>query len=108
MLFRSQVLAFLLIWIAVPLGFSLVASLLTKAMDATAIGWLNRWLGGGLGALKALLLVSLLIGIVEFIDGNNKLIDETKKKESALYYPMKEFSGIYDVVHFIRFKVLIC
>ena len=36
--------AFILIWIAVPLGFAFVASLLTKALDAVHLGWLNRWL----------------------------------------------------------------
>ena len=91
----AQILAFVIIWIAVPLAFALVASLLTKAMEAVSLGWLNRWLGSGLGALKFLLLVSLLIGVIEFIDSDNTLIDKTKKKESALYYPMESFAGIF-------------
>lgn len=91
----AQVLAFVLIWIAVPLAFSLVASLLTKAMEAVSLGWLNRWLGMGLGALKYLLLTSLLIGVIEFIDGDNKLIEKTNKQDSALYYPMKDFADIF-------------
>ena len=84
-----------LIWLAVPLLFSLVASLLTRAMEAVSLGWLNHWLGAGLGALKYLLLTSLLIGVIEFIDGDNTLIGKTKKKESVLYYPMEEFAGIF-------------
>ena len=91
----AQVLAFVLIWLAVPLLFSLVASLLTRAMEAVSLGWLNHWLGAGLGALKYLLLTSLLIGVIEFIDGDNTLISKTKKKESVLYYPMEEFAGIF-------------
>ena len=91
----AQVLAFVLIWLAVPLLFSLVASLLTRAMEAVSLGWLNHWLGAGLGALKYLLLTSLLIGVIEFIDGDNTLIGKTKKKESVLYYPMEEFAGIF-------------
>ena len=90
----AQVLAFVLIWLAVPLLFSLVASLLTRAMEAVSLGWLNHWLGAGL-ALKYLLLTSLLIGVIEFIDGDNTLIGKTKKKESVLYYPMEEFAGIF-------------
>ena len=76
-------------------GFCLIASLLTKAMEAVSLGWLNRWLGSGLGALKSLLLVSLLIGVIEFIDEDNTLLDQTKKEESVLYYPMKSFAGIF-------------
>ncbi len=91
----AQVLAFAIIWIAVPLLFSLVASLLTRALEAVSLGWLNRWLGSGLGAIKYMLLVSLMIFVIEYIDGDNKLIGATKKKESALYYPMERFGKIF-------------
>ena len=43
----AQILAFVVIWVVVPLLFLLVASLLTKAMEAISLGWLNRWLGAG-------------------------------------------------------------
>ena len=87
----AQVLAFIMIWIAVPL----IASLLTKAMQAISLNWLNRWLGSGLGALKFLLLTSVVIGAIEFVDSDNKLISATKKEESLLYYPMETFAGIF-------------
>ena len=91
----AQVLAFIIIWIAVPLIFLLVASLLTKAMKAVSLDWLNRWLGCVLGALKFLLLTSLVICLIEFMDGDNKLICATKKSESLLYYPIETFAGIF-------------
>ena len=84
-----------MIWIAVPLIFVLIASLLTKAMQAISLNWLNRWLGSGLGALKFLLLTSVVIGAIEFVDSDNKLISATKKEESLLYYPMETFAGIF-------------
>ena len=87
----AQVLAFIMIWIAVLL----IASLLTKAMQAISLNWLNRWLGSGLGALKFLLLTSVVIGAIEFVDSDNKLISATKKEESLLYYPMETFAGIF-------------
>ena len=91
----SQILAFVVIWIVVPLLFLLVAALLTKAMEAVSLGWLNRWLGSGLGALKFLLLASLLICVVEFIDSDNTMIDRTMKEESVLYYPIESFAGMF-------------
>lgn len=91
----AQGLSFVIIWIAVPLLFTVVASLLTKAIEAVSLGWLNRWLGSGLGALKFMLLTSLVICVIEFIDGDNKLISATKKNDSSLYYPMKTFAGIF-------------
>lgn len=90
----AQILAFLLIWIAVPLAFALVARLLTKAMEAVSLGWLNRLLGAALGLLKALLLTSLLISALEYIDTKNALLGATKKQESLLYYPVAGFVGI--------------
>ena len=64
----AQILAFGIIWIAVPLIFTLVASVLTKAMEAVSLGWLNRLLGAGLGALNYLLLVSLVVCLSQIID----------------------------------------
>lgn len=87
----AQVLAF----IFVPLGFAFVASLLTKALDAVHLGWLNRWLGSGLGALKYMILIGLAIHVIEYIDPNNEMISATKKKESVLYYSMRDLSGIF-------------
>lgn len=91
----AQVLAFIMIWIAVPLLFLLVASLLTKAMKAVSLNWLNRLLGFVLGALKFMLLISVVIGVIEFIDSDNKLISATKKSESLFYYQMEKFAGIF-------------
>lgn len=90
----AQVLAFIVIWLAVPLLFLVVGSILTKAVEAISLGWLNRLLGSAMGSLRYLLLVSLVICVIEFIDGNNKLINGTKKSESLLYYPIGKFVGI--------------
>lgn len=91
----AQVLSFIVIWIAVPLIFTVVASVLTKAMEIISLGWLNRLLGAGLGALKFLLLASLMICVIEFIDSDNHLINKTKKDASVLYYPIEAFAGIF-------------
>ncbi|WP_307757546.1 CvpA family protein [uncultured Mediterranea sp.] len=91
----AQGIAFVVIWLAVPLAFLLLASLLTKAMEAVSLGWVNRLLGAALGALKAALLVSLLVCVVEYIDTDNTILKKTKKQESVLYYPMEKFAGLF-------------
>lgn len=90
-----QIISFVVIWLAVPIGFSILAHFLTRLMEALSLGWLNRWLGAGMGAIKYLILVSLVIGVIEFIDRDDRLISKTKKESSVLYYPMKSFAGIY-------------
>ena len=91
----AQVLAFILIWVAVPLGFAFVASLLTKALDAVHLGWLNRWLGSGLGALKYMILIGLAIHVIEYIDPNNELISDNKKEGISVILSYEDLSGIF-------------
>ena len=91
----GQILAFILIWVIVPIGFSIIAYMLTKTLELIKLGFLNRWLGSGLGAVKYLLVASLFIQLVEFIDSKNELIAGTTKEASAFYYPLEKFSGVF-------------
>ncbi len=91
----ARVLAFVLIWVVVPLGFVLVASLFTKALNVLHLGWLNRLLGGVLGALKYLLFIGLAIYILEYIDPKGEFLSEKMRQESVLYGSVKKVSGIF-------------
>ena len=87
----AQGIAFVTIWLAVPVGFLLLAMLLTKAMEAVALGWVNRLLGALLGAFKTILLLSLFITVVEYIDADNSLI---------LTVPILSIHQLYITVYF--------
>ena len=87
----AQILSFILIWVAVPIGCSLVASVLTKALNVINLGWLNRLAGALLGAVKMMLLVGLGIYVLEYIDPKSEMISRATKRTSLLYGPMKEF-----------------
>lgn len=91
----AQIVSFLIIWIAVPIGLSILASLLTKAMDGINIGWINRLLGTALGGVKYILIIGIVIHVINYIDPHNHIISETKKKDSALYYPMDKISTLF-------------
>lgn len=91
----AQILAFILIWLIVPLALLLMASILTKALKAIHMGWLNRWLGAGLGAVKCMLIVGMVIHAIEFIDKANALISTEQKQQSQLYYPMNSFADLF-------------
>ena len=86
----AQILSFILIWVAVPIGCSLVASVLTKALNVINLGWLNRLAGALLGAVKVMLLVGLGIYVLEYIDPKSEMISKATKRTSLLYEPMKE------------------
>ena len=87
----AQILSFILIWVAVPIGCSLIASVLTKALDVVNLGWLNRLAGALLGAAKMMLLAGIGIYVLEYIDPKSEMVSKTTKKASVLYTPMKEF-----------------
>ena len=91
----AHIISFVAIWLIVPLLFIFVASLLTRAMEAKSLGWINRILGGVLGALKYLLLASIVIVLIDYLDPDNKLIDKTKKENSVLYYPMQKVAELF-------------
>lgn len=91
----AQILSFILVWVAVPLGCSLIASVLTKALEVINLGWLNRLFGALLGAIKVMLLVGLGIYVLEYIDPKSEMVSKTTKNASLLYSPMKEFADMF-------------
>ena len=91
----AQVLAFAAIWVAIPLLFWVVACVLTKAMDAVCLGWVNRLLGGVVGGVVHALLVSLAICVLEAVDTKDDLISREQKQESVLYYRMEPLAGLF-------------
>lgn len=90
----NQVLAFIIVWVAVPLLATLAGSFFTKTLEAMHINWLNKWAGIVLGGLKYLLIISLFINVVQFIDSKNQLISKDNKQEAILYYPVQKVAGI--------------
>ena len=91
----AQMLSFLAIWVVVPLLFWVVACLLTKAMAAVCLGWVNRLLGGVVGGVVHALLVSLAICVLEAVDTKDDLISREQKQESVLYYRMEPLAGLF-------------
>lgn len=91
----AQALSFVAIWMVVPLLFLLVATVLTKMLEAMSLGWVNRLLGAAAGALLHALMVSLLVGVVEHVDTGNTLISRNAKRESELYYRMEPLAGMF-------------
>lgn len=85
----AQILSFLAIWAIVPIVFTLVAFLVSHALDLIALGWINRLLGMVLGAVKYVLFIMLAIHILDYLDEEDKVISRTSKEESTFYYELK-------------------
>jgi membrane protein required for colicin V production len=89
----AQIIAFVLIWVLVPLGFTIAASILSRALSVMHLGWVNRWLGSGLGALKYLMIVGVFIHALEYIDPQSQLVSKEKKEASACYKPVSDLTS---------------
>ncbi|KAA6332928.1 hypothetical protein EZS27_018608 [termite gut metagenome] len=89
----AQIIAFIGIWILIPIAFSLVGSLLTKVIDAASLGCFNRILGAVLGAIMYIVIIGTLIHALDYFDTGNRLLNKNKKEASTFYYPLKDFVG---------------
>ena len=98
----SRIVAFILIWVCVPLALTFVAYLLTKMMEAVQLGGLNRLAGGLIAMLKYALLLSCLLSVCNRI----RLIPDAMKNESYMYAPVQGMSEwLFDMCepHVTRF-----
>jgi len=81
--------AFALTFVGIVVGIHFLAKLITKLVDAVALGWLNTIAGIAFGLLKAAFIISVFIFIFDKIDSNQNFISKDVKNESLLYEPIK-------------------
>ncbi len=85
----TSIVAFLLLWIVVPIILGLVASLFTKALDVIRLGFLNRLLGVGVSVVKYALLLSCLLNAMQALH----ILNEERVKDSMVYEPALALMG---------------
>ena len=61
--FGARSLAFILLWIGIPVGLSFAAYLLTKALGLVGLGGLNRLGGAVVGGVKYLIFIGFLLNV---------------------------------------------
>jgi len=87
----ALVVVWILVFIAMMLAMKGIAYLLTKAMSAVSLGWLNRMAGGLFSGLKFFMIVALLVCLSNLI---------SEKFEGFVLKPYLEESQI--VPHILR------
>lgn len=81
-----KVVAFVLLWVVVPIAVKVIASLLTSVLNfVPVLGLLNRLLGGLLGMVK----YSLVLGALIWLFASTNLIKEETMQKSKLAGPLK-------------------
>jgi membrane protein required for colicin V production len=88
-----QVVAFVLTFILVVIGISLLGKFLTGIADFAFLGWLNKIGGGFFRVLKTILIIGIVFKVFEKINYHNFLAKKETLDKSIFYNPIQKTSG---------------
>ncbi len=88
----SQLIGYTIAFIGVIFLVTLLSKLLTKVLDVACLGGVNRILGGGFGALKAVVILAAIALLYENISITYQLTDNQIVEESILYGYLIDFA----------------
>ena len=80
-----QGICFLILFIGIVYGISLLAKMITKTLQIIALGLLNRVMGGLFGLIKWLVIISSLILVINQIESIISLVPQAYIAESIAY-----------------------
>jgi membrane protein required for colicin V production len=88
-----QITAFILTFILVVIGISLLAKFLTGIADFAQLGWINKLGGGFFRILKTVLIVSIFLHLFEKINFNETFAKKETLDNSLFYRPIQKTAG---------------
>ena len=81
--------SFIATFLTIVITINILAKILEKIIDLIALTLVNKIGGAFFGLLKAALIISLLLVIVDAVDKTLNLIPKNTKETSILYSPLK-------------------
>ena len=91
---NAAIIAFIITFLAVVIGITLLAKAFTKIADFSGLGLLNRILGGFFGVLKTALILSVALNFFLKLNTGNTIARKETLDRSALFYPLLEMSDL--------------
>lgn len=106
----AYIFAFIITFLAVVVGISLLAKVLTKIADFSGLGIFNAIGGGLFGFIRMLLLMSVLLNIFDKVNIMDAFASQETLNKSVLYRPVKASAEIVypflkEELHEIRIKL---
>lgn len=89
-LMLSDILAFIILWVIVPIFLGFLANGFTRALKGMKLGIPNSVLGMVLGVLKFLILLSCVFNVMDKLG----IVNKEKGQKSIFYQPVKGFVGL--------------
>ena len=80
-----NIISFFVLFVGTNLLLRLVAKIISKTLKIAMLGWLNRLLGGLLGVLKSIIIMSILVFVIDMIPFSSYLLEQFEIRNSELY-----------------------
>jgi membrane protein required for colicin V production len=90
-----QTIAFILTFILVVIGVTLLAKILTGIADLAFLGWINKLGGGFFRVLKTILILGTLFTVFEKMNYNNILAKKETLDQSLFYHPIQKTAQFF-------------
>lgn len=84
--------AFFITFLFVLVLLFLLGKILTKLVNAVALGFINKLAGAVFEGVKMILIISVFLNLFQKINYNNLLVSEEKLEESVFYHSIEEVS----------------
>ncbi|RXQ89044.1 CvpA family protein [Ancylomarina salipaludis] len=84
--------SFIVTFIVIVIGIHLIGKIIDKVVEAVALGFVNRLFGVAFGLLKGIIILSIVVHLINYVNDRFSFISEEKKKESLLYEPLTYIS----------------
>ena len=93
--------SFLVTFVLIVILVHIIGKVVENILSVVALGFLNKLAGILFGAIKAALILSVLLLILDEFDPNSTVISEKTKEESQIYEPVK--SLVPTILPFLNF-----
>ena len=74
-----------MLFVGTNLLLRFVSNIITKTLKIAMLGWLNRLLGGILGMIKSVIIMSILVFVIDMIPFSSYLLEQVEVQTSELY-----------------------
>ena len=90
--YMGKALAFIIIWIVVPILLGVVGNVLTRSLKGLHLGFVNSFGGSIVSLIKYLILMSFVFAAMDFTG----ILNQQKKEDSQFYQPVASIvKGIF-------------
>jgi membrane protein required for colicin V production len=99
-----QLISFTITFLAIVIAINIAGFVLSRILDAMALGFLNRIFGGFFGILKMALLLSVSLLIINAFNSRHGFMPDKEIENSLLYKPVATLAP--SIFPFLRFDTI--